>query len=72
MKNLVVMVAIALQVVVLFFMAGEREWVVRTGRTVFLRTAPVDPRDVMRGDYVRLNYEMSRVPHVQCGPPPPP
>ncbi len=55
-----------LQVAALGFMAGEREWVVRTGRTVFVRTAPVDPRDVMRGDYVRLNYEMSRVPRTLC------
>jgi uncharacterized membrane-anchored protein len=51
-----------LQVLVLGYMAGEREWVVRTGRTIYLRTAPIDPRDVMRGDYVRLDYEISRVP----------
>ena len=66
MKKISVIVAMALQVAVLGFMAGEREWVVRTGRTVWLRTAPVDPRDVMRGDYVRLNYEMSRVPRPLC------
>jgi len=65
-KKTFVIVAMILQVAVLGFMAGEREWVVRTGRTVFLRTAPVDPRDVMRGDYVRLNYEMSRVPRSLC------
>lgn len=56
--------AIALQIAVLAYMAAEREWVVRTGRTVYLRTAPLDPRDVMRGDYVRLNYEVSRVPRA--------
>lgn len=52
----------ALQVLTLGYMAGEREWVLRTGRTVYLRTAPVDPRDPLRGDYVHLNYEISRVP----------
>jgi uncharacterized membrane-anchored protein len=51
-----------LQVLVLAFMAGQREWIRRTGRTVYFRTAPVDPRDVMRGDYVRLSYDFSRVP----------
>lgn len=66
MRKPFVIAAMVLQVVVLGFIAGEREWVVRTGRTVFLRTAPVDPRDVMRGDYVRLNYEMSRVPRSLC------
>jgi uncharacterized membrane-anchored protein len=54
------------QVLVLAYMAGEREWVLRTGRTIFLRTAPLDPRDVMRGDYVRLNYEISRLPRALC------
>jgi uncharacterized membrane-anchored protein len=54
--------AIALQIAVLAYMGAEREWVVRAGRTIYLRTAPLDPRDVMRGDYVRLNYEVSRVP----------
>jgi uncharacterized membrane-anchored protein len=51
----------ALQIAVLGFMAGQREWVVHTGRVVFLRTAPVDPRDAMRGDYVRLSYDISQV-----------
>jgi len=54
--------AVTFQVLVLAYMAGERELVVRTGHTVYLRTAPIDPRDVMRGDYVRLNYEISTVP----------
>ncbi|HXJ55700.1 MAG TPA: GDYXXLXY domain-containing protein [Verrucomicrobiae bacterium] len=51
-----------LQVLVLATMAAQREWVLRKGRTIYLRTAPVDPRDAMRGDYVRLNYQISRVP----------
>lgn len=63
MKSWLMIGAAALQVVALAWMAGQREWVVRTGRTVYLRTAPLDPRDVMRGDYVRLAYEISRVPH---------
>jgi uncharacterized membrane-anchored protein len=56
----------ALQVMVLAYMAGEREWVLRTGRTIWLRSAPIDPRDAMRGDYVRVNYELSRVPRTLC------
>jgi uncharacterized membrane-anchored protein len=30
--------------------------------TVLLRVVPVDPRDLMRGDYVTLGYEISRLP----------
>jgi uncharacterized membrane-anchored protein len=33
-----------------------------TGQTVLVRVVPVDPRDLFRGDYVRLSYEFSRVP----------
>ena len=56
----------ALQVGVLGWMAGQREWISQHGRTVYLRTAPVDPRDVMRGDYVRLTYDLSHVPRKLC------
>ena len=62
-----IIIAIAvLQGLVLAYMAGEREWVLRTGRIIYLRSAPRDPRDVMRGDYVRVNYEISRVPRELC------
>ena len=62
MRTKLVIGSAILQVLVLAYMAAEREWVLHTGRTVYLRTAPVDPRDAMRGDYVRLNYQISRVP----------
>ncbi|MDP3070489.1 MAG: GDYXXLXY domain-containing protein [Opitutaceae bacterium] len=54
--------AVALQVLALGFMAGQREVVLHTGQRIWLRTAPVDPRDKMRGDYVRLRYDISEVP----------
>ncbi|MBI2813074.1 MAG: GDYXXLXY domain-containing protein [Opitutae bacterium] len=56
----------ALQVLVLAFMAGQREWISRTGTPLVLRTAPVDPNDPMRGAYVRLTYEASFVPAALC------
>jgi len=62
MKTKWIILTAVLQVMVLVFMAGEREWVLRTGRTLYLRTVPVDPRDAMRGDYVSLSYDISRVP----------
>lgn len=62
MKAWLAIAVIAGQLGVLAFMAGEREWIARTGRTMHLRTAPVDPRDPMRGDYVRFDYEVARVP----------
>lgn len=35
---------------------GERAYTLMTGREIVLRTAPVDPRDLFRGDYVILSY----------------
>lgn len=32
------------------------------GETIVLETLPVDPRDVFRGDYVVLRYEINEVP----------
>ncbi|UOQ78854.1 GDYXXLXY domain-containing protein [Hymenobacter sp. 5516J-16] len=32
------------------------------GRTVVLRTRPVDPRDLLYGDYVNLRYHVSELP----------
>jgi uncharacterized membrane-anchored protein len=61
----VLIVALA-QFAVLAFIAGQREWVARTGRTIYLRTAPIDPSDPMRGDYVQLNYEIALVPRALC------
>jgi uncharacterized membrane-anchored protein len=61
MKKGFIIAAASLQFLVLVYMAGEREWVVRTGHTVFLRTMPIDPQDPFRGDYVRLDYEINHV-----------
>ncbi|MEO7597459.1 MAG: GDYXXLXY domain-containing protein [Opitutus sp.] len=66
MKRVVVIAGVVAQLVVLGYMAGEREWVLRTGKSVFLRTAPIDPSDPMRGDYVRLSYELSTVGKRLC------
>jgi len=55
-------IAAALQTAVLGYMVGERAWGLRSGIEVLLKTAPVDPRDLLRGDYVTLNYDISRVP----------
>ena len=35
----------------------QRERLVTEGRIVLLRLSPVDPRSLMQGDYMRLNFE---------------
>lgn len=43
-------------------MVIDRVSILRTGRDVTLQTRPLDPRDFLRGDYVTLGYDISRVP----------
>ncbi len=58
MKNRVLWVVV-LQLLALLAIAGKREWIYLTGDVVYLRTAPVDPRDMFRGDYVELAYDIA-------------
>lgn len=51
--------AVALQVLLLLGMIGRHAYTLQTGTPVRLKTAPVDPWDFLRGEYVRLNYEIS-------------
>ncbi len=68
MRNKLIIIAVLIQFLVLGWMAGEREWIVTTGPTVWLRTAPIDPRDLFRGDYVTLGYEIATIPAEKFGP----
>lgn len=36
------------------------------GQDVWLETSPVDPRDLISGHYVRLDYPIARVPNKTC------
>lgn len=40
----------------------KRASLLQSGQEITLRTEPVDPRDLLRGDYVALSYDVSRVP----------
>lgn len=42
-------------------MAGCEHMKRITGEEIILRTRPVDPRDILRGNYVALDYEVERV-----------
>jgi len=56
-----VIVALA-QTAVLAGMVADRVRLLKTGREITLPIVPVDPRDLFRGQYVRLGYTISRVP----------
>jgi len=50
---------VLLQVALLFGIIAYRQHWVSTGDKILLRTVPFDPRDLFRGDYVDLRYEIS-------------
>jgi uncharacterized membrane-anchored protein len=56
--------AVLVQVLILAAVPGQKMYTLLTGRTVVLRTAPVDPYDILSGYYVTLSYEISRFDSV--------
>jgi uncharacterized membrane-anchored protein len=67
-KTLLAIAAVALaQTAVLASMVIDRVTLLRTGREIILPIVPVDPRDLFRGEYVRLSYSISTVPMALAG-----
>jgi len=65
-KRLLIYLVLAVQVVGL---VGLYAWHANVPQTQYLlRTRPVDPRDLLRGDYMTLGYEIS-TPPVGTHPP---
>lgn len=50
---------ILVQSLALMCMIGIKQWTLNTGTPIILETAPIDPRSLFSGDYVRLNYKIS-------------
>lgn len=61
----------ALQIAVLAWIVGDRVLLVKTGTEIVLPIVPVDPRDLFKGDYVRLSYPISRPTSVKIERPAP-
>jgi uncharacterized membrane-anchored protein len=53
--------AFLLQTGLLAWMIVDRALLLKNGKEVRLAVVPVDPRDLLRGDYVILSYPMSRI-----------
>ncbi|MBT1063165.1 GDYXXLXY domain-containing protein [Bowmanella sp. Y26] len=51
-------VVLVAQLLILGAIVGKRERIMANGDVVYLKTMPVDPRDIFRGDYVVLDYEL--------------
>lgn len=53
------LIVLVLQAAALGWMVMERADLLRTGTEVTLTVVPVDPRDLFRGDYVQLDYDIT-------------
>ena len=49
------------------FAIWQKEDVIARGRPVFVRLAPVDPRSLMQGDYMRLDFGLPAVVQADLG-----
>jgi uncharacterized membrane-anchored protein len=64
-KYLFAAIAALIQTGVLVYMIESRASILRSGKEVVLETVPVDPRDLLRGDYVILSYPLSRIENAK-------
>lgn len=69
MKLKLFILVLALQTAWLLATVFQQETMLRNGRLVMLETRRVDPRDLLRGDYLSLNYDISDVPGKLFSPP---
>jgi len=55
------LILMAVWFALIFSYCAYKEYVLYYGNTAFLEVVPVDPRDLFRGDYVILDYKISRI-----------
>jgi len=61
MKNkLFIWIGVFWLIIIVLFIVSK-EFTLQTGKEVLLETVPVDPRDLFRGDYVILSYQISNL-----------
>ena len=60
-KLLAVGLVALVQTMALVWMIADRVSLLKSGREIVLPVVPVDPRDLFRGDYVTLSYDISRL-----------
>ena len=60
MRKIILILSSVFVLAVLNFAIYEKEEVIENGESVLLKLAPVDPRSLMQGDYMRLRYAIER------------
>jgi len=55
-----VLVAVAMGLMLVGSLIAYKEAIIAKSETIYLRLAPVDPRSLMKGDYMRLRYAITQ------------
>ncbi|MHB9006649.1 MAG: GDYXXLXY domain-containing protein [Limisphaerales bacterium] len=71
MKLSLLALVVGLQAAWMLGTVFQQERRLAEGQLILLETRPVDPRDLLRGDYVILGYDISLVPTASVVPPAP-
>lgn len=69
MKLKLLILVLALQSAWVLYTVAVQERALSSGKVIMLETERVDPRDLLRGDYLILNYRISNVPTNLFSPP---
>lgn len=56
-----ILLVAVVQTLALAYMIMDRQAVLSAGRVVTLKVTPIDPRDPLRGEFVILSYDISRL-----------
>ncbi len=59
-RNMIISANLALLLVFFAWQTAQKERTLSNGRLILLQLAPVDPRSLMQGDYMSLNYAIAR------------
>ncbi|WP_209446911.1 GDYXXLXY domain-containing protein [Paenibacillus jamilae] len=62
LSPLLIAIVIVLQLGIIGYQTARSETLLVTGASVKLKLAPIDPRSLLQGDYVALNYDISTPP----------
>ncbi|MBA2876384.1 GDYXXLXY domain-containing protein [Thermaerobacillus caldiproteolyticus] len=63
-KWLPLLAVIMAQTIFAGYIVWDKEQHLRHGEVVKLELEPIDPRSLLQGDYVRLRYDISTIPHI--------
>lgn len=58
MRNIIIIFATVLFILSMFYATYKKEDTIQNGIVLRLKLAPLDPRSLMQGDYMRLNFEV--------------